>query len=279
MKGSENVNDLSYGLQRAIDYIEENLCDELEISKIAARAYLSPFYFQRVFNATCGLTVGEYIRNRRLSLAGEELSYSRLKVIDVALKYGYDSPDSFSRAFTKFHGISPSSARKNGAKIKSFAPIMINCNLKGGAIMNYKIVEKSAFTVMGKCRKFNAETSYDEIPKFWGEHFATGGGEVIRGMFGACIDGDGKDFDYLIADLYFPWNDIPEGCETRTFEAGTWAVFSYQGECPEALQTVNTQIWTEWLPNCKEYELAGNYNLEFYISETEGEIWLPVKRK
>ena len=279
MKGSENVNDLSYGLQRAIDYIEENLCDELEISKIAARAYLSPFYFQRVFNAVCGLTVGEYIRNRRLSLAGEELSYSRLKVIDVALKYGYDSPDSFSRAFTKFHGISPSSAREIGAKIKSFAPIMINSKLEGGAIMNYKIVEKSAFTIMGKCRKFNEETSYVEIPKFWGEHFATSGGEVIRGMFGACIDGDGKEFDYLIADLYFPWNAIPEGCETRTFEEGTWAVFSYQGECPEALQTVNTQIWTEWLPNCKEYELAGNYNLEFYISETEGEIWVPVKKK
>ncbi len=273
------MNDLSYGLQRAIDYIEENLCDELEISKIAARAYLSPFYFQRVFNAVCGLTVGEYIRNRRLSRAGEELSYSTLKVIDVALKYGYDSPDSFSRAFTKFHGISPSSARENGAKIKSFAPIMINCDLKGGAIMNYKIVEKSAFTIMGKCRKFNAETSYVEIPKFWGEHFATGGGEVIRGMFGACIDGDDKEFDYLIADLYFPWNAIPEGCETRTFEKGTWVVFSYQGECPEALQTLNTQIWTEWLPNCKEYELAGNYNLEFYISETEGEIWVPVKKK
>ena len=273
------MSDLNYGLQRAIDYIEENLCDELEISKIAAMAYLSPFYFQRVFNATCGMTVGEYIRKRRLSLAAEELSHSSIKVIDIALKYGYDSPDSFSRAFTKFHGISPSSAREYGAKIKSFAPIMINCKLKGGAIMNYKIVEKSSFTIMGKCRKFNAETSYVEIPKFWGEHYATGGGEVIRGMFGVCVDSDGKDFDYLIADLYFPWNDIPEGYETRTFAGGTWAVFSYQGECPEALQTLNTQIWTEWLPNCKEYELSGNYNLEFYISETEGEIWIPVKRK
>jgi AraC family transcriptional regulator len=98
-------------------------------------------------------------------------------------------------------------------------------------------------------------------------------------MFGVCIDGDGKEFDYLIADLYFPWNDIPCGCETRTFEKGTWAVFKYEGECPEALQTLNTQIWTEWLPNCKEYELAENYSLEFYISETEGEIWVPVKKK
>ena len=200
-------------------------------------------------------------------------------MIDVALKYGYESPDSFARAFTKFHGISPSSAKEKGAKIKSFAPLLINLTLKGGTFMNYKIVEKSDFTVMGKCRKFNAETSYTEIPEFWGEHYATGGGEVIRGMFGVCIDGDGKEFDYLIADLYFPWNDIPENCITKTIPKGTWAVFSYIGECPEALQTVNTKIWTEWLPNCKEYELAGNYNLEFYISETEGEIWVPVKKK
>lgn len=279
MKGSEKMNDLIYGLQRAIDYIEENLCDELEISKIAARAYLSSFHFQRVFNVTCGLTVGEYIRNRRLSLAAEELLNSDIKVIDVALKYGYDSPDSFARAFAKFHGINPSLAKQDGANLKYFAPIKLKSTLKGGTLMNYKIVEKSAFTIMGKCRKFNAETSYEEIPEFWGEHYASGGGEIIRGMFGVCVDGNGNEFDYLIADLYFPWNAIPDGCETRTFEAGTWAVFSYQGECPKALQDLNTQIWTEWLPNCKEYELAANYNFEFYISETEGEIWVPVKKK
>ena len=279
MKGSEFVNELMCGLQRAIDYIEENLCEELEISKIAARAYLSPFYFQRVFNAMAGLTVGEYIRSRRLTLAAEELSKSDIKVIDVALKYGYDSPDSFARAFAKFHGISPSSAKERGAHLKCFAPLKLDLMLKGGTFMNYKIVEKSAFTVLGKCRRFNGETSYQEIPKFWDEHFASGDGEVVKGMFGVCIDGDGKEFDYLIADIYFPWNEIPEGFETRTVEASAWAVFRYEGECPEALQTLNTQIWSEWLPNSKEYELAMNCNLEFYISETEGEIWIPVKKK
>lgn len=274
------MNELTQGLQNAILYIEDNLCEELEISKIAARAYLSSFYFQKVFGATCGMTVGEYIRYRRLSRAAEELSVSDVKVIDVALKYGYDSPDSFSRAFTKFHGITPSAAKEKGAKIKSFAPIITNfTSSKGGTFMNYKIVEKSAFTIMGKCGRFNGDTSYEEIPKFWGEHYASGGGEIVRGMFGACIDGDGKEFDYLIADLYFPWNEIPEGCETRSFEAGTWAVFRYEGECPKALQDLNTAIWSEWLPNSKEYVLAANYNLEFYISENEGEIWIPVKRK
>ena len=145
--------------------------------------------------------------------------------------------------------------------------------------MDYRIVEKATFTVVGICRRFNADTSYEEIPKFWSEHYATGGGEVIKGVFGVCIDGDGKEFEYLIADLYLPCYEIPSGCETRTFEKGTWAVFPYKGECPEALQTVNTQIWSEWLPNSKEYELGGSYNLEFYASETEGEIWVPVKKK
>ena len=273
------MEELTQGLQNAIEYIENNLCDELEISKIAARAYLSSFYFQKVFNATCGMTIGEYIRNRRLSRAAEELSSSSVKVIDVALKYGYDSPDSFSRAFAKFHGITPSAAKERGAHLKSFAPLVIDLDLKGGIVMDYKIVEKASFTVVGKCRKFNAETSYQEIPKFWEEHYATGGGEIIKGMFGVCLDGDGKELEYLIADLYFPCYDLPKDCETRTFEGGTWAVFPYHGECPEALQSVNTKIWTEWLPNSIEYELAGNYNLEFYASETDGEIWVPVKKK
>ena len=273
------MNSWTEGIQNAVQYIEDNLENELRIEDIAAKAYVSPFHFQKIFSVLCGFTVGEYIRCRRLTLAAEELSLSDARVIDIALKYGYDSPDSFTRAFTKFHGASPSAAKEKGAQLKAFAPLRIKLTLEGGTMTEYKIVEKSAFTVMGKCRKFNAETSYVEIPKFWSEHYATGGGEIIRGMFGVCIDGDGKEFDYLIADLYFPWNDVPDGCVTKRIPDGTWAVFPYEGECPEALQTVNTQIWSEWFPNCKEYELAGNYNFEFYISETEGEIWVPVKRK
>ncbi len=240
------MNSWINGIQNAIQYIENNLMDELDIADISARAYVSPFYFQKIFNILCGYTVGEYIRNRRLTLAAEELSKADSKVIDIALKYGYESPDSFTRAFTKFHGISPSAAKEKGASIKSFAPIRIKLSLEGGTIMEYKIVEKAAFTIVGKCRKFSMETSYTEIPKFWQEHYAAGGGEIIKGMFGACVDVDGKEFDYYIADMYFPWLDnIPEGCEAKTFEAGTWTVFPYRGECPKALQDINTKIWSE----------------------------------
>jgi len=278
-KGRVAVNSLSEGIQNAVDYIEDNLTQQLSISDIASKAFVSPFYFQKIFSVLCGFTVGEYIRCRRLALAGQELSAGSSRVLDIALKYGYESQDSFSRAFTKFHGITPSSAKEKGAKLKDFAPIQIILTLKGGTVMDYKIVEKASFTIMGKVKRFNTETSYTEIPQFWNEHYASGGGDIIRGMFGACVDSDGKNFDYFIADLYAPFIDIPKDCTTFTFQAGTWAVFPYNGKCPEALQEVNTKIWSEWVPNCREYELAGNYNIEFYISPQNGEIWIPVRKK
>lgn len=279
------MNGWTEGIQSAVQYIEDNITEELLIEDIAAKAYVSAFHFQRIFGVLCGFTVGEYIRCRRLALAGQELSAQGAKVIDTALKYGYDSPDSFTRAFTKFHGISPSAAKEKGAMLKAFAPLRIKLTLEGGTMMEYKIVEKAAFTVVGKARSFNTETSYSEIPKFWNEHYQTGGGEVIKGMFGACMDSDGTNFEYLIADCYMPWNDIPEGCVTRTIPAGTWAVFPCRGALPKALQDVNTKIWSEWLPNCKEYKLTGNYNIEAYLTppqpnpdDTYSEIWVPVEK-
>ena len=238
-------------IQRALNYIEEHITDEMSIDDIAGVAYLSPFYFQRIFHTMLGLTVGEYIRARRLSLAGNELLSKKVKIIDLALKYGYDSPDSFSRAFSKYHGVSPSAARVENKRLNSLSPLKVKIQAGDIDAMNYKIVEKSAFTIVGVCKRFNGETSYTEIPKFWDEHYENGGGKIIEGMFGVCLDGDGTSFDYMIADMYQPWKDIPDGCITKTIEAATWAVFPWEGQCPEALQTVNTQIWNEWLPNCK----------------------------
>jgi len=272
------------GIQNAIEYIEENLTEELNIHEIAEKACVSAFHFQRIFTVLCGFTVGEYIRNRRLSIAAEELSKADAKVIDVAMKYGYDSPDSFTRAFTKFHGISPSAAKLKGANLKSFAPLKIKLTLEGGTMLEYKIVEKQQFTVMGKVRSFNTDTSYDEIPKFWQEHMQSGENNIVCGMYGICIDSDGKNFDYMIADNYLPWNEVPEGYVTRVIPAGTWAVFSCRGPLPKSLQDVNTRIWSEWLPNCKKYKLAGNYNVEMYTPPTENpedyycEIWIPVEK-
>jgi AraC family transcriptional regulator len=203
-------------------------------------------------------------------------------VIDVALKYGYESPDSFARAFTKFHGISPSSAKEQGSKLNSFAPLRIKLTLEGGTMLEYKIVEKPQFTVVGKSHRFNMETSYKEIPRLWYEHLKSDDHKILCGVFGIAMDCDGENFDYLIADNYVPWNDIPEGFVTKVIPAGTWAVFPCRGALPEALQSVNSKIWSEWVPSCKAYKLAGNYNIEMYAKLVDdpnySEIWIPVEK-
>jgi AraC family transcriptional regulator len=140
------------GFQESIDFIEQNLTEELDTADIAAKAALSPFYYQRIFGALCGMTVGEYIRARRMTLAAQELSREDVKVIDVAIKYGYESPDSFAKAFQKFHGITPSQAREAGAPLRSFAPLHIKITMEGGTMLDYRIVEKAPFTIVGTKR-------------------------------------------------------------------------------------------------------------------------------
>lgn len=137
------------GIQRAIDYVEENMTEEIDFNEVAKQAYASSFHFQRVFGIVCGFSLGDYIRMRRLSLAGEELSRGNAKIIDIALKYGYDTPESFTRAFTRFHGITPSEARHGGA-IKIFTPLSVKLIFTGGNKMDYRIEKRDAFQVVCK---------------------------------------------------------------------------------------------------------------------------------
>ena len=276
------MKDWIEGFQASIDYIEHNLAKELDIDEISKKASLSSFYYQRIFGAMCGMTVGEYIRARRMTLAAQELSCSDCKVIDIALKYGYDSPDSFAKAFRRFHDITPAQAKEAGANLRSFAPLHIKITMEGGAMLNYKIVEKAPFTVVGIKKRINAETSYEEVPKFWDEWMSDRKG--LKGTFGICTEMDGKSIDYWIADLYLPWEDIPEGCESYQIPGGLWALFKCKGSLPDSLQKVNRQIWSEWLPSLQGYALAGNQVLEFYLppaknpEDTISYICVPLKK-
>ena len=278
-------------IEKSIEYIEEHITENISAEDAAECVYMSPFYFQKGFSMLCGYTVAEYIRNRRLALAGGELLTDKAKVIDVALKYGYDSPDSFTKAFTRFHGISPSKVQKGNVMIKTFAPLKINISLKGGYIMNYKIVKKESFKVLGNPRMFSYENCKEEIPKFWQEHYESGKGKYVCGMFGVNIDEKmgGNDFEYLIADAYNSEKEVPEGFEVRTVPAFTWAVFSCDGPMPKALQDVNKKIFSEWLPALKEYEFAAGYCIEMYDDVSKypngtqdenyhSEIWIPVRK-
>ena len=157
------------GIQRAINYVEANITEEIDYEEAAKRAYSSTFHFQRVFGILCGMSLGDYIRMRRLSLAGEELSKGNTKIIDMAMKYGYDTPESFSRAFTRFHGISPSEA-KRGGKVKIFTPLSVKLILTGGSKMDYRIEKRDAFQVVCKRKRVDKPQSANatqDITSMW----------------------------------------------------------------------------------------------------------------
>jgi len=291
-------------IRGAIDYMERNLLTVEGPEEVAEHVYLSPMYLQKGFQILTGYSISEYIRKRRLYHAALELVKTDGKVIDIALKYGYDTPESFTKAFTRFHGASPSEVRKDMKLVKAFHPLKISLVIQGGENMNYTVKEQEGFHVIGFCREFTNEEVYREIPKFWNEIFVKYAAGITAGKkpesstewamvnnrigeYGICIDDVKKDgkFRYMVAGRYMG-GEVPEGMELYELPACTWARFACEGPMPEAMQTTNTKIWKEWLPGNTEYELSGQYNVEWYSSEGnnkdadyKSEIWIPVKRK
>lgn len=269
------------GLQRSIDYIEQNLAGSLEIREISKVAAISTFYYQRLFVALCGMTVGDYIRSRRMTLAAQDLSAGNKKVIDVALKYGYSSPDSFSKAFTRFHGVSPSKAGRSGAQLRSFSPMHIRVSMEGGETLSYRIVRKEAFSFAGIRRRFEHEHGFLKVPRFWEEWYVDRRG--LKGMYGIWFDCDEKRFDYWIADPLDADGRIPDGCESVRIPSGLWAQFRCTGPLPQSLHSMYIRIWTEWAPALSGYSLGDNYSVEVYSRPTADpqkrvtEILIPLK--
>ncbi|MBD5082661.1 MAG: AraC family transcriptional regulator [Clostridiales bacterium] len=282
-------------IQNAINYIEEHLTENIDYDKVAKEAASSSFYFQKIFGILCGYSLGEYIRNRRLTLAGKELASSRSKVIDVALKYGYTSPESFTRAFTKFHGITPADAKKNGSQLKTFSRLSVSLILKGGSIMNYKLVEKEAFTVLEKVEPQEIDDSVNKnsIPAFWERSHQDGTVKTLiekttdkSFIFGICYNNaptDIKTFDYSIAAVCDKDIEIPKGFRINDIPARSWLVFDCIGPMPEAIQDIWHKITAEFFPTSDyipTYEMdieaypATDMNSEDYKSE----IWIPVKK-
>ena len=278
--------ELIESLNFALQYIERHLLDETDSEKAAKHVGLSRFYLERTFAALTGMSVSEYIRARRLTLAAQALLADDQKVIDLALKYGYDTPESFTKAFSRFHGVTPTSARRMSTLLRCQNPLAISIKMEGIAIMNYKMEQMDAFCVVGMEKSFHMDTSMQEIPKFWVEFDAKGLAKQVTPMFGICFDADANgNFAYLIGEVLQPGKTVPEGMVTRELPAHLWARFARKGPMPGALQDVTRQIYSEWLPTNGVYEAAQNVEIEMY---TEGditaadyysEIWIPVKKK
>lgn len=290
-------------IKKTIENIENNLTKEMDIGKLAEDVFVSPFFLQRGFSLMTGYGIAEYARNRRLYLAALELQSTNEKVIDIALRYGYETPESFSKAFSRFHGATPTEVRE-GAPIKKFHPLKISISIQGGTEMEYKITKMFSFKVIGFERVFDNLDAQERIPRFWDEICERYARNVYAGNppanalekalmdncigeYGICIDDIGKDkFRYLIAGRY-AGGEVPEGMTLYEFPMGEWAVFDCIGPIPEALQAMSNRIFKEWLPSNPDYTIAGNANVEWYDcvngektdSNYHSAVWIPVKRK
>jgi AraC family transcriptional regulator len=280
-------------MKNALDYIEANLDGDISIKRAAETAASSPFHFQRMFSMLTGMTAADYIRKRRLTLSAQELAAKKCRVIDAALKYGYETPESFSKAFRKLHGISPAQAKVPGAELKAFPKLSFHISITGGKDMDYRIGEKRGFEVAGAVRRISTKdgVNFNEVPAFWQDCEKDGTCEKIcamspgGSMYGLCLNfaKDQTAFDYMIA-ADAPEGELPKGFKKVKVPAAAWAVFTAVGKLPEAIQDVTKRIFSEWFP-ATGYEHDDAPEIEVYPEgdtsspDYRCEIWIPVKKK
>lgn len=277
-------------LTQAIDYMEEHLIEEIKMEDIAKEACISTAYFQRIFMVLTGMSVFEYIRKRRLSQAGTALCKTSQKVIDIALEFGYESAESFTRAFKKCHGITPSEARKGG-NLQVFPRLQIQIILKGVESMKYRIEKKEAFGFYGLEKSFSTldGANFRDIPAFWNSVMQDGSyKEMIEkastpSCLGICMpmkNDQETEFDYIIGA--FTDKEV-KGYTYHQVPAVEWAVFEARGPLPDVLQDVWKRIFSEWFPatgykhlDLPELEVyyEGDITSEDYLTE----VWIPIKK-
>ena len=290
-------------MQQAITYMEEHLLEEINYEVVAKQVHTSGYEFHRAFSFLTGMTANAYIRNRRLSLAGREIVETDTKITDIALKYGYDTPESFTKAFTRFHGVAPKFAREEAAKLVLFNPLVIKIAVEGGKSMDYRIVQTKEQKFIALARSFSNEIINDEenheIPDFWEECHDKNLVELLRNLrpdgkkdlYGLCTPTrEGEDtFQYGIGVL------IDE--ETKDFDAeemksagyciwdvkpGTYVVFDCIGEDGDCISDTWSKFYKEFLPQMG-YEAEAETDYEIYFEQGRKglfcELWIPVKKK
>ncbi|HFL2581655.1 TPA: GyrI-like domain-containing protein [Clostridioides difficile] len=278
-------------LNKAINYIEENITKEIEYEQVAKIACCSTYHFQRMFAYMADVPLSEYIRRRRMSLAAVELQNDDKKIIDVALKYGYSSPTAFNRAFKSIHGVAPSFIKKGEiTTLKAFPPISFKINIKGAEEMNYRIEKKEAFRIVGVSQPLHneLEKNFEIVPQMWQKVALDGTLQKLipmmdsqpQGVLGISICNNSEEWKYFIS--VSSTKSIDNTLEEYTVPAFTWAIFSGEGQCPQAIQELEKRIVTEWLPT-SGYEYDNGPDIELYLNpdpqNAKFEVWIPVVKK
>ncbi len=289
--------DLLKNMNGAIQYIEENLTHDIDFKEVARLAFCSEYHFKRMFSFLAGITLSEYIRRRRLTLAAFELNNSNVRIIDVAIKYGYSSPDSFTRAFQSLHGVTPSEARNNGQALKAYPRMTFQLSIKGGSEMNYRIEEKEAFHIVGIKKRvpiiFQGENP--EITAMWKaldmekiNKLKELSNVEPKGIIQASANfSEGRmeekgDLDHYIGVA--TTNEYPENFSKLEVPAFTWAVFEAVGPFPHTLQETWGRIYSEWFPSSTYQQTEGPEILSIKSKDltsptVKSEIWIPVLKK
>jgi len=295
MRGGYLMDTLS-SMNNAMAYIEEHLTEDIDYREISKIACCSEYHFTRMFSFLSGINLSEYIRRRKLTLAALDLKDRGLRIIDVAVKYGYSSADSFSRAFHSMHGILPSEARSDNVQLKAYPRMSFQLSIKGGCEMNYSIVEKEAFKLVGF--KKRVPIIFEGINPEIGKMTKLLTPEVIkqlkaisdvepRGIINVSTNfSEGRmkekgELDYYIG-VATSSNETLE-FDVLSIDSGTWAVFQSIGPFPETLQNVWGRIYSEWFPS-SGYEVAPGPEILWNESpdtdnpKYRSEIWIPVKK-
>ncbi|MBP2028592.1 AraC family transcriptional regulator [Acetoanaerobium pronyense] len=282
-------------LNEAIDYIEDNLTGEISYEKISKIAGCSIYNFQRMFSYIADKPLSEYIRNRRLTLSAFDVLNTNERIIDISLKYGYESQDAFSRAFRNYHGVLPSIVRNETAQLKSCPKLSFQITIKGEKHMNYRIEEFPGFKVVGVSNRINTSSAFEAIPRIWEKAWQDGTMNAFMEFF-QKVDyapagflgissggqwGESEEMDYILGVTNYV--DRPEctyvppadGMEEFSYPPCKWAVFEANGELPEAVQQIYKQFYTEWLPN-SGYELADLPVIESYMQDNHQEVWIAL---
>ncbi|WP_310604482.1 AraC family transcriptional regulator [Anaerosporobacter sp.] len=287
-------------LQKAITYMEEHILENINYEDVAATVCMSSYNFHRTFSIMTDMTANTYIRNRRLSLAGQELQTSDISVIDVAYKYGYETPESFSKAFSRFHGVTPKQAKVKGTQLRLFNPLVIKITLEGGNIMDYRIEKRGKQKFIAKVRAFSNEIMNDEsdhsIPDFWKECNEKNSVEAIRNLrpegkrdlYGLCspTKKDSVTFDYgigVIIDEETNVDDLDvlltQGFSLWETEPIEYAVFKCMGTDGDCISQMWSYFFKEFIPNTK-YNQTEDTDYEIYFEKSEAgmfcELWIPV---
>ena len=285
--------------RNALDYIETNIETVLETDVIASKANTSSFHFQRMFSILSGITLGEYIRRRRLTLAAQELASTDARILDVAVRFGYESQASFTKAFTRLHGFPPGAVRGNEMKIKAYPRLSLKFIIEGDESMEYSVKTIGPIRLVGKAVTVSSRNgeNFKRVPEFWEEVMKDGSFEKITGCYdgtgvldegtiGACLDfsSDQEEFTYMAA-VESGLEELPEGIEERLIPSLDWAVFETQGTLPGAIQNMVKKIYNEWFP-ATGFEHTGGPELEIYLPPDEPgapctrfRIMIPVRKK